>query len=83
MNRAGVSVPTNIAEGAARKSTKDYIKFLNIANASLTELETLLIISQGIGHGNFDSFQAAYITPIKKMLNRQQSVLQNKMKATR
>ncbi|WP_224488028.1 four helix bundle protein [Robertkochia flava] len=79
INRAGVSVAANIAEGSARTSTRDYIKFLNISKASLTELETLLIISEGIGYGDTDLFIIDHIIPIKKMLNKLESTLKNKL----
>ena len=45
-----MSYPSNIAEGAARSSNKEYIKFLYIALASLSELETQLVIAERLGY---------------------------------
>ena len=45
MRRASVSIGANIAEGAARQSTKDFIRFLYIAQGSASELDTLVEIS--------------------------------------
>ena len=45
IRRAAVSVPTNIAEGAARNTRKEFIQFLYISQGSLSELDTLLTIS--------------------------------------
>jgi four helix bundle protein len=49
MRRAAVSVPVNIAEGAARKSNKEFVQFLHIALGSMTELDTLILLSSELG----------------------------------
>ena len=50
MQRAAVSIPSNIAEGYSRASTKDYIKFLYIAKGSNAELQTQIIICKRLGY---------------------------------
>ena len=46
MHRASVSIPSNIAEGQGRGTTKDYVHFLHISRGSLQELETQLLLAQ-------------------------------------
>jgi four helix bundle protein len=50
MRRAAVSVPANIADGAARSGTKELLRFLGIANASLSELDTHVEIARRLGY---------------------------------
>lgn len=48
IRRCVISIPSNIAEGWGRKSTKAYIQFLNIAVGSLYELQTQILISNSL-----------------------------------
>ncbi len=50
MRRAAVSVPSNIAEGSARNSTREIIHFLSKATGSLSELDTQLELTKRLGY---------------------------------
>ena len=49
LRRASSSVAANIAEGAARHGTRDFLRFLGIASGSLAETETHLFLAQRLG----------------------------------
>lgn len=60
IRRCAVSIPANIAEGYGRKSTNDYVRFLNITNGSLYELQTHLEISLNLRYIEKNDFDRVY-----------------------
>ncbi|AOW20261.1 four helix bundle protein [Urechidicola croceus] len=80
INRASVSIPSNIAEGASRKSDKDFSRFIQIALGSSFELETQLIISNEINYLDEITFNKVIeqLNKIQKMLFNFNRHLQNK-----
>ncbi len=56
LRRAALSVPTNIAEGMARRTDKDKSHFLNLAESSLCEVEYLLDVAYRLGYFKEEDF---------------------------
>ena len=69
MRRAAISIPSNISEGAARDSTKEFIQFLYIALGSLSELETQVIIAKKLSYINNNKCLGNIELLRKKLLN--------------
>lgn len=81
MRRAVVSVPSNIAEGQARRTTGDYIRFVSTAEGSLAELETQLIIAIELEFCMKNEAEDCFalMVEIRKMLNALRRSLMNKL----
>jgi four helix bundle protein len=71
MRRAAVSIPSNIAEGQARKTTGEFVQFLSQAEGSLAELDTQLILAVELGYSNTTQVASAtgLVSELKRMLN--------------
>jgi len=85
IQRAAVSAMSNIAEGFARKSRKDFSHFLSIARASAVEVQSLLYVAfdtTGIDHGQFEMLYhkadevISMATRLMTYLNKKESPLQ-------
>lgn len=70
INRAVLSIPTNIAEGCGRETQKELIRFLYISSGSTHELEYLIFVSKELNYINEEEFVfvQAEIESIKRML---------------
>ena len=78
IRRAAVSVPSNLSEGAARKSKQDRLRFYQIARSSLVEIDTQLEISKRLNYVKKES-----INEIDKEINHIFAMLSQLIKNTR
>lgn len=69
IRRCAVSIPSNVAEGAARNSKKEFIRFLYVALGSAAELATQITLSQRIGYLTTTGEILNKLESIQKMLN--------------
>ena len=81
IRRSSVSIPSNIAEGFGRQGLGDYIRFLNIAIASLFELQTQLEISFNLSYISREKFDEIY--ELSREIERMLSSLIRKLKEKR
>ncbi len=80
IRRAAVSIPSNIAEGCARFSNKETLKFISVAVGSVTELQTQFIIAQNLDYISDNSEILNKLEEIKKMLIGLSKYLKDKNK---
>jgi four helix bundle protein len=78
MQRAAVSIASNIAEGFARQHTKEYQQFCYIALGSCAELETQLIIAQRRNYVSSEAF-----SELEDYLDHESRMLMNLIKSLR
>ena len=78
IRRCAISIPSNIAEGSARGSQKEFIRFLYISLGSAAELSTQLNLAQRIGYVKTPDSLLDKLESIQKMLNALISSLKRK-----
>ncbi len=78
MKRAAISIPSNIAEGAARNTKKEFINFLHISRGSLSELDTHLEIAKHLKY-----LPEEKVCNINEMLERTDKMLTGLIKFQR
>lgn len=71
IRRCAVSIPSNIAEGSSKRSTREFIRFLNMAYGSLAELETQLLLACDLEYVSLGLLKSVFveIDEIGRMIN--------------
>jgi four helix bundle protein len=81
LRRAAASVPANIAEGHARSSTKDYLRFIAISIGSLAETATFIELAGRLNYGNLEELRKIFemTTEERRMLRALQKSLRRRL----
>ena len=81
LQRAAVSIPSNIAEGHARNTTRDYLRFVSIAMGSLAEIETQIELAARLNYLGIEQRDALFTTTdeLGRMLQGLRKSLQSKL----
>ncbi len=80
LRRAVVSVPSNIAEGKGRNSKAEYLHFLSVANGSLSEVDTQLLLAVRIGY--LTQIQVKKALELREEVSRMLAALRTKLQST-
>lgn len=85
MRRASVSIASNVAEGSARGTRRDFRQFVKLAEGSNCELQTQLVIAKRLGFGNPAKLTAAEVLSLEvgKMLGGLSTYLSREIQANR
>ena len=83
LQRAAVSIPSNLAEGNARGSTRDYARFVSMARGSCAELQTQLLLAERLELGVGPDLAATLTLceRVSQMLARLQQSLQRRIES--
>jgi four helix bundle protein len=76
IRRAAVSVPSNIAEGAARSTKAEFARYLSMARGSLSEIDTQIVIAKRLGYLTNDEI-------VQQQLDRVFGLIGGLLKSTR
>ncbi len=82
MRRAAVSIPSNLADGHSRHTTKEYLRYVRVAYGSLAELETQCYLAQELGFLKPDAYKEIVLSSAElgRMMNSLMQSLQKKVK---
>ena len=69
VRRAAISIPSNIAEGASRAGSREFLQFLHIARGSASELETQLLLAKNLGYLSEADDVMATLISVKRLVN--------------